>query len=75
MGNVPYVSVIGGKMYAMLCTHPNIYLAVDLICCYQSNLGLANWYAIKRVKRYLLGTADLVLCCNALTPLSRESYQ
>ena len=34
MSNVPYASAIGNLMYAMLCTWPDVYVAV----------GLANHY-------------------------------
>ncbi|KAK2967724.1 hypothetical protein RJ640_028455 [Escallonia rubra] len=62
MSKVPYAAAVGSLMYAMLCTRPNICYAVGLVSRYQSNLGPAHCDAVKRILRYLRGTADLVLC-------------
>ena len=43
MSNVPYTSAVGSLMYSMLCKWPDIYFAVSLVNCYQSNLGPAYW--------------------------------
>ena len=40
MKGVPYASAIGSIMYAMLCTRPDVCLAISLIGRYQSNLGV-----------------------------------
>ena len=37
MSRVPYASVVGSLMYAMMCTCPDICYAVGLISQYQSN--------------------------------------
>jgi len=62
MSNVPYASAVGSLMYTMLCTRPDICFVVGLMSRYQSNPGQAHWQAVKRVERYLRGTANLVLC-------------
>ena len=62
MKNVPYASVVGSLMYAMLCTRPDICYAVGLVSRYQSNPGEAHWKAVKRILRYLKGTMDYSLC-------------
>ena len=36
---IPYASAIGSIMYAMLCTRPDVNLAVSLVGRYQSNPG------------------------------------
>jgi len=46
----------------MLCTRPYIRFAVDLVLHYQNNPGFGKRQAIKRVKRYACGAANLVLC-------------
>jgi len=51
----------------MLCTQPNICLAIGLISRCHNNPGLDVWQAVKRVERYLRGTADLVLCYQGKT--------
>ncbi|XP_075095074.1 secreted RxLR effector protein 161-like [Nicotiana tabacum] len=49
-------------MYAMVCTRPDICQAVGLVSRYQTDPGLAHWQAVKRIMRYLKGTADYALC-------------
>ena len=55
-------SAVGSLMYAMMCTRPDICFAVGLVSRYQSNPGIAHWKAVKRILRYLSGTADYGLC-------------
>jgi hypothetical protein len=62
MTNVPYASAIGSLMYAMVCTRPDLAYAVGLLSRFQSNPGQNHWSAVKRVLRYLVGTADYTLC-------------
>ena len=61
MSRVPYASVVGSLMYAMMCTHLDICFAVGLVSRYQSNPGREHWKAIKRIMRYLKGTMDYCL--------------
>lgn len=61
MARVPYASAIGSLMYAMMCTRPDICYVVGLVSRFQSNPGLAHWKAVKRILRYLKGTADYML--------------
>jgi len=42
MSNVPYASVVGSLMYAMLSTRPDICFAVGLVSRYQSNPRTAH---------------------------------
>ena len=62
MARVPYASVVGSLMYAMLCTRPNICFAIGMVSHYQSNLGPVHWQVVKRIFQYLRGTSDLILC-------------
>jgi hypothetical protein len=62
MSKLPYASVIGSLMYAMLCTRPNICFAVGMVIRYQSNPGPPHWRAVKRILWYLCGTIDHALC-------------
>uniref|UniRef100_A0A2N9ER43 Integrase catalytic domain-containing protein n=1 Tax=Fagus sylvatica TaxID=28930 RepID=A0A2N9ER43_FAGSY len=62
MARVPYANAIGSLMYAMLCTRPDICFVVGLVNRFQSNPGPAHWKAVKRILRYLRGTADYMLC-------------
>ena len=56
MTQVPYQSVVGSLMYAMVCTRPDITQAVGVLSCYMSNLRRTHWDPVKRVFRYLWGT-------------------
>ena len=42
MSVIPYASAIGSIMYAMLCTKPNVNLAVSSLGRYQSNPGMEH---------------------------------
>ena len=37
---IPYASAIGSIMYAMMCTRPDVCLAISLAGWYQSNPGV-----------------------------------
>ena len=58
MSRVPYASVVGILMYAMVCTRPNITHVVGVLSRYMSKLGKEHWTTIKRVFRYLHGTTE-----------------
>jgi hypothetical protein len=62
MAHVPYPSVVGSLMYAMVCTLPNIARAVGVLSRYMSTPGKEHWTTVKRVCRYLCGTQDYVIC-------------
>jgi hypothetical protein len=62
MSRVPYASVVGSLMYAMICTHPDICYTVRLVSQYQSNPGQKHWMTVKRILRYLKGTSNYMLC-------------
>ena len=44
---IPYASVIGSIKYAMLCTRPIVYLALNLAREYNSDLGVDHWTSVK----------------------------
>jgi hypothetical protein len=69
----PYSSVVGSLMYTMVCTRPDICYAVGLVSRFQSNPGEMHWKAVKRILRYLKGTADYCLCYQG-SNLSLEGY-
>ena len=62
MEKVPYANAVGNLMYTMLCTRPDICFAIGMVNRYQSSLGEAHWKAVKRILRYLKGTANYSLC-------------
>ena len=58
---IPYASAIGSIMYAMLCTRPDVYLAIGLAGRYQSDPGVDHWTAVKIILRYLKRTKKMFL--------------
>ena len=60
MKDVPYAT-IGSIMYAMLCTRPDVCLAISLAGRYQSNPGVDHWTAVKNSLKYLKRTKDMFL--------------
>jgi hypothetical protein len=58
---IPYASAIGSIMYAMLCTRPDVCLAISLAGRYQSNPGVDHWTAVKNILKYLKRTKDMFL--------------
>ena len=58
---IPYASAIGSIMYAMLCTKPDVFLAISLAARYQSNPGVDHWTMVKNILKYLKRTKDMFL--------------
>jgi hypothetical protein len=59
--NGSYVSLTGSLMYAVIGTRPDIAYAVNKLCSFNNNPGMAHWSAAKRVLQYLKGTKDYSL--------------
>ena len=47
MSNIPYSSVVGSLMYAMVCTQPDIAHATRVVNRYMSNLDMEHWSVVK----------------------------
>ena len=62
MSRVPYSSVIGSLMYAIICTRPNIVHAVDVVSRFLSYPSEEHCNALKWILRYLRGTTKRCLC-------------
>jgi phosphoribosyl-AMP cyclohydrolase len=71
MSRVPYVSAVGSLMYAMVCTRSYIAHVVGFLSRYMSKLGKDHWTIIKRVFKYLCGTASYGLCYQGRPGLER----
>jgi hypothetical protein len=71
MSRVPYVSAIGSLMYEMVCTRPEIAHAVGVLSRYMSKPRKEHWTTVKRVFRYLRGTASYGLCYQGRPGLDR----
>ena len=61
MARVPYSSVVGSLMYAMICTRPDLAYAVSMVSRYMANPGKEHWKAVQWIFRYLRGTSSLCL--------------
>ncbi|KAH9740957.1 hypothetical protein KPL70_002426 [Citrus sinensis] len=66
LSQVPYASVVGSLMFAMICTRPDIAQAVGAISRYMANPGGEHWIAVKRIMRYIRRTSDVALCYGGL---------
>ena len=62
MALIPYASVVGSLIYAMVCTRPDIAHAVGVVSRYMANPGKEHWEAVKWLLRYLRGTSSTSLC-------------
>ena len=74
MKDVPYASAIGSIMYAMLCTRPDVCLAIRLAERYQSNPGMEHWTTVKNILKYLKSTKDVFLVYGGDEELIKKGY-
>ena len=61
MRTVPYASAIGSLMYAMLCTRPDVSLAISMAGRFQSNPAVDHWTVVKNILKYLKRTKEMFL--------------
>ncbi|GJR40446.1 retrotransposon protein, putative, ty1-copia subclass [Tanacetum coccineum] len=61
MSKVPYSNAVGSLMYLMVCTWPDIEYAVSVVSTYLANPGKKHLEAVKRILKYLRGTANVGL--------------
>lgn len=66
MSRVPYASVVGSLMYAMICTRLDIAQAVGAVGRFMADPGKDHWNVVKRILRYIKGTSDVALCFGGL---------
>ena len=71
MSRVPYASVVGSLMYAMVCTRLDIAHAMEVLSRFMSNPGKEHWTTVKWVFIYLRGTSDYGLCYQGRLGLER----
>ena len=71
---IPYASAIGSITYAMLCTRPDVCLAVSLVGRYQSNPRKEHWKAVKNILKYLKRTKDMFLVYGGDKELVANGY-
>lgn len=61
MVDIPYASVVGSFMYAMVCTRLDISHVVSVVSRYMANPGKLHWQAVKWILKYLRGTINTCL--------------
>ena len=61
MSKVPYASIVGSLMYAMVCTRPDIAHAMGVVSRYMSHLGIEHWNVVKWILKYLRGKTSKCL--------------
>ena len=61
MSVIPYASAIGSIMYAMLCTRPDVSLAISMAERFQSDPGVEHWTTVKNILKYLKRTKEMFL--------------
>lgn len=59
--DAPCRNLIGCIMYIMVCTRPDLCIAVNILSRYTSKNNKVLWQYLKRVLRYLKGSVDLKL--------------
>lgn len=69
MAKVPYSSMVGSLMYAMVCTRPYIAHAVGVVSRFLVNPGKDHWEAVKWIFRYLGGTSNMCLTFGGSKPI------
>jgi hypothetical protein len=61
MSKVPYYSVVGSLIYAMVCSRPDLSYAMSLVSIYMTNPGRTHWEAVKWIFKCLCGTPNACL--------------
>jgi hypothetical protein len=61
MSKVPYSSVVGSLMYAMVCSRPDLAHAMSVVSRYMANPGKEHWNAVQWIFRYLRGISNACL--------------
>ena len=56
--SIPYASLVGRLMHAILCTRPDIFFAMGMVSRYQFNLGPKHWTTVKHILKYLRTMRD-----------------
>jgi len=69
-----YQSALGGLMYAMLATRPDLAYAVGVLSKHAACPRQAHFAALKRVYRYLCGTTDTRLIYRKTSEMSLLGY-
>ena len=61
LAGVPYLEAVGSLMYLQVCTRPDIAFGVGVVSRFSSDPRRVHWGAVKKIFRYLQGSADTTL--------------
>nr|AAT44257.1 putative polyprotein [Oryza sativa Japonica Group] len=61
MSRVPYLSVVGSLMYAMVCSRLDLSHALSVVSRYMANPGKEHWKVVQWIFKYLRGTSSACL--------------
>ena len=61
MSHLPYTSVVGNLMYAMVCMRSDLSQVVSMVSRYMHDPDRGHWEAVKWISRYIKGTVDVGL--------------
>ena len=61
MSVIPYSSIVGSLVYAMVCTRLDISHAVGVVSRFLANPGKTHWEVVKWIFRYPRGTSKVCL--------------
>ena len=71
---IPYASAIGSITYAMMCTRPDVCLAISIAGRYQSNPGVEHQTSVKNILKYLKRTKEMFLVYGGEKEFVVKSY-
>ncbi|RVW40113.1 Retrovirus-related Pol polyprotein from transposon TNT 1-94 [Vitis vinifera] len=69
MQKVPYASVVGSLMYAMVCTRLDIAHVIGVVNRFLSNPGKEQRATVEWILRYLMDTSKTCLCFGTNKPV------
>jgi len=61
MTHIPYASMVGSLMFALVCRRSNTSQAFSMVNKYMYNSGRGHWEAVKWILWYIKGIIDVVL--------------
>ena len=71
---IPYTSVVGSLMYAMVGSRPDLGFSAGYVCRFMSKPGRDHWSAVKWDLRYLQGAMNSDLTFKKHSTLQVEGY-
>ena len=72
MEKVPFRQAIGGELYLVVCTCPDIAYIVGALARYSHKPGKTHWNMVKAVLKYLKQTREMGLCYKAQKNLPKD---